>query len=164
MPRLTTSTPDFVDRAPITVTVGRTILASPEAIWSALSNNESWTEWFPNMKRCQTTSNTPDGLGSTRVVKVGALTAYEEFIFWDRPKDWGFTITRTNLPMATEMIERVQLDTSEHAASNNTVTEVRYSAHLTPHLLTRPIAGIVKMNIRKAWEQGLVGLAAHVEH
>ncbi len=163
MPRLTVSTPAFVDSAPVEVTVGRTVLASPEAIWAVLTNNDGWPEWFPGMKRCETTSTTPDGLGSTRVVKVGGLVAEEEFIFWDRPKDWGFTVTKTNLPLATEMIERVRLDASEHEGSNNTITEVRYSAHLTPHPLARPITGIVKMNIRKAWEKGLVGLAAQVE-
>lgn len=163
MPRLQPCSPEFVGEAPVTITVGRTVHASPESIWAVLTDNESWTEWFPDMKRCESTSNPSEGVDATRVVKVGSLRAHEQFIFWDRPHDWGFTITKTNLPMASKMIERVQLDSSEHPSSNNTVTEVRYSAHLTPHLLARPILGLIKMQIRKTWEQGLVGLAGHVE-
>ncbi len=157
MPKLELADPSFVDEAPVTINVGRTLHASPEAVWAALTDNESWTEWFPNMKRCDTTSSDPNGIGSTRTVKVGGLVADEQFIFWDRPKDWGFSIVKTNLPLATKMIERVQLE------STGGTTNVRYSASFTPHLLTKPIVSLVKMQIMKSWEDGLVGLAQHIE-
>ncbi len=166
MPRLIASPPEFVDNAPVVVNVGRTIIASPEAIWAALTHNETWPEWFPDMKRCETTSSPGDGIGATRTVKVGNLVAEEQFIFWDRPKDWGFAMTKTNLPLAKQFVERVQLDTSTHQSDEaraNTVTEVRYTGYIEPHLLMKPFAGLLKMQVRTTWEKALVGLAEHVE-
>lgn len=152
MPSLEAVEPDFATTASRRVVVERTIDATPSDLWSIIADNATWPEWFPGMKRCDTTSAMPTGVGATRTVKVGPLEAEERFVAWDAPRVWAFCVTRTNLPMASKMYEQLELEPSEGG------TLVRYTGAFEPHILTRFVFGLVEKNVRSAWDGGLEGL------
>lgn len=153
MPSLDVVEPEFATTAPRRVVVERTIDATPSDLWSIIVDNEGWTAWFPGMKRCTTTSAMATGVGATRTVKVGGLEAEERFIAWDAPRVWAFCVTRTNIPLASKMLEQIELEPTEGG------TLVRYTGAFEPHALTRFVFGLVEKNVRSAWTGGLDGLA-----
>lgn len=162
MPKLTPVDSTFLDGspktgAPKTVVVKQHIAAPIQRVWDVIADNDTWTEWFPAMTECTTTSDPATGVGATRRVIVGALEADEIFVTWDEPHQWAFIITRTNIPMATKFLEQLEL------AEDSTGTMVTYTGAFTPHLVTKLSYPLVKRGIKKSWTEGLQGLAAHVE-
>lgn len=153
MPSLEIVEPAFATTASRRVIVERTIDASPSDLWSIIVDNPGWPDWFPGMKRCDTTSAMATGVGATRTVKVGGLEAEEQFIAWDAPRRWAFCVTRTNIPLATKMLEQLELEPTDGG------TLVRYTGAFDPHVLTRLVFGLVEKNVRSAWTGGLEGLA-----
>lgn len=158
MPTLEPVDTDFVTPAPRTIVVEQEIAADPAAVWAVLTDNDSWTTWYPNMNSCITTSDPGHGVGATRSVAVGSLKADERFVAWDEPKLWAFTIVKTNLPMAKRFLEQVEL------VGGESTTTARYTGAYEPTAFTRPIASLIDRQIRTAWTNGLAGLAAHLAH
>lgn len=162
MARLTLADPSFAQSAPHRVVVERTITASAEAIWSVISDNSTWTSWFPGMSRCETTTTTTSstpatGVGSRRTVKVGPLLVEEQFISWDENKLWGFCVTRSNLPVARKMLE--QLELIDQSTSSGPSTLIRYTGAFVPHPLALLTFNLTKRQVEAAWTGGLAGLA-----
>jgi hypothetical protein len=153
MPTLKIVDPSFARSAQHTVVVEQTIGSDPARIWAVLSDNATWTTWFPGMTQCITTSAEPTGIGSTRTVKVGPLVADEQFILWETNVIWGFCVTRTNLPVASKMLEQVELVSNRSGG-----TLVRYTGAFEPHTFSRLTFGLTKRQVRAVWTAGLAGL------
>lgn len=160
MPKLTLTDPSFAQTAPHKVVVERTVEASPEAIWTVLSDNTTWTSWFTGMSRCDSTSSPATGIGSTRTVKVGPLVAEERFISWEPNKLWGFSVIRTNLPVARKMLEQVEL--VDRSTPTRAASLVRYTGAFVPHRFAVLTFALTKRQVCAAWTRGLDGLAGFV--
>lgn len=156
MPALDPVEPSFATTAPQKVVVETTVAASTASVWGALADNDAWPKWFDPMSSCISTSDPATGVGSTRSVVVGPLEADELFIIWEPEKAWGFTITRTNLPMAKRFLEMVELEAIGTTSSPQTL--VRYTGAFEPHLITKLSYPLVKRQVRSAWTKGLAGL------
>lgn len=137
MPTLTPVDMSFADSAPRKVVVEQVIASPPGPIWAALIDNPGWTTWYPGMKSCVSTSDPAGGVGSTRTVQVGGLKADEQFVAWEPEALWAFTITKTNMPMATRFLEQVEL------IPDGSSTTVRYTGSFEPTLITRLVAGMI---------------------
>lgn len=147
----------FVATARHKVQVEQIVRAPIQRVWDTISDNESWPQWFKPMTECKVTSDPGTGVGATRSVVVGPLEADEEFVTWDEPNVWAFTIVKTNIPIATKFIEQIELDT------HNDGTRVTYTGAFDPHLITKLSYPLVKRSVRKAWTEGLAGLADHLK-
>ena len=158
MPDLEPVDVDFADRARHVVRVERIVDAAPAAIWDVIIDTSSWTDWFPTMSRADSPAQHAT-LGSARTVKVGPLVADETVVVADAPSRWGFTVTRTNLPMAKQILELLEL---EDVSSDHPRTRVTYIGAFEPFWFNRPLFGMVKRNAANAWRHGLDGLASHV--
>jgi uncharacterized protein YndB with AHSA1/START domain len=157
MPKLTPVDAAFIATARQVVEVKQLVRAPIQRVWDTIADNNSWTKWFSPMSECRSTSEPATGVGATRSVVVGALEADEEFVAWDEPNVWAFSIVKTNIPMATKFLEHVEL------ATHNEGTLVTYTGAFDPHLVTKLSYPLVKRQIRKSWTTGLAGLADYLK-
>lgn len=100
----------FLDLAPLRVTARCEVDATPEAVFDALADADSWPQWFPGMDHCGWLTPAPHGVDSQREVRVGPLHVVERFVVWDRPRRWGFTFTATSPPVARAGLELIELE------------------------------------------------------
>ena len=147
----------FIDTARQTVVVEQIVRAPIQKVWDTIADNDTWVRWFHDMSSCETTSDPATGVGATRSVVVGALEADEEFVTWDEPNVWAFSIVKTNIPMATKFIEQLELET------HNEGTRVTYTGAFDPHMVTKFSYPLVKRQIRKSWTVGLEGLSNYLK-
>jgi uncharacterized protein YndB with AHSA1/START domain len=147
---------DFVDRAPVRAVAERDVSAPPERVWEVLADAPSWTEWFPAVRECRYTSGS-GGVGSTRTVRVGPVRFEEEFIVWDEPTSWGFTIMSTSLPVVAAAIELVEL-----TPVSDDGTHVRYAQAVEPIGLGKLIFARGARAAQRGIASGLDGLDAYL--
>jgi hypothetical protein len=157
MPTLTKVDAAFVETARQKVQVEQIVRAPIQKVWDTIADSDSWPQWFKPMTECVVTSDPRTGVGATRSVVVGSLEADEEFVTWDEPNVWAFTIVKTNIPIASKFIEQLELDT------HNDGTLVSYTGAFDPHLVTKLSYPLVKRQIRKSWTAGLQGLTDHLK-
>lgn len=157
MPNLTKVDAAFVETARHRIEVVQVVRAPIQKVWDTIADNNTWVRWFHAMSECETTSDPATGVGATRTVIVGALEADEEFVTWDEPNVWAFSITKTNVPMATKFIEQLELETHDDG------TRVTYTGAFDPHLVTKLSYPLVKRQVRRAWTVGLEGLANYLK-
>lgn len=146
----------FVAEAPVRAVATRDIDASPEAVFDAIADADSWPVWFPGMRRCTWLTSPPHQIGSQRRVVVGPLRLDERFVVWDRPRRWGFTFTGSNLPLADAGVEVVDLDPV------GTATRVTYTMALAPPRLLTPGVRLSVPVIERTLAAGLKGLERYL--
>ncbi len=122
---------DFVQRAPVRVVAEERVAASPQACFAVLADTPTWNEWFPQVTRCDWTSEPPHGVGSTRRVSVRGWVVDERFIAWDPGERWGFTFLATNVPTVRAGVELCEL------TRDGTGTLLRYTMAIEPLPATR---------------------------
>jgi uncharacterized protein YndB with AHSA1/START domain len=136
----------FADRAPWQFDVSATLAAAPAEVWSAFTDNTSWTAWYATCRVCRTTSTATEGLGMTRYIEVDALKAHEQVIAWEPERLWAFTVTELGRPFCTAMVERATF-----AASSGGGTDVTYRMASEPRWWARPLKRVIADRMRKAW-------------
>ena len=110
MTELTRQTPDWTDTAPIKFRAAHEMLATPDEVWAALADHERWPEWFEAIDGAESTGG--EGLGSTRAIWIRKWRVDEEFIVWDEPRSWGFTVLVAEGPLgwlAESLNERIDI-------------------------------------------------------
>ena len=71
------------------------IKATPDQIFDAFEDPYSWTVWATPIQNVEWTSPKPFQLGTTRTVSMsGGIVGYEEFIAWERGKQYGILFYR----------------------------------------------------------------------
>jgi uncharacterized protein YndB with AHSA1/START domain len=87
----------FLETAPYRLKSVVEIAASPERIFDAFEDPNSWTVWAIPITNVEWTSPKPFGIGTTRTVTmVGNMVGEEEFIAWDRGKRMAFRFNRSS--------------------------------------------------------------------
>ena len=101
--------PEWTDRAPVKISASREIMASPDEIFTALADHESWPQWFSQLTKIERFGELDEGIGSQRRAFVNKVEIDEEFIEWEPGTVWGFTVTAVRgVPsMIESMSERV---------------------------------------------------------
>lgn len=154
---LTPRDTDFIDAASTRITTIATVNGTPEEVWAVLVDNERWPDWFAAAKECRTTSDRAQGVGATRWIHVDLFKVNEQFIAWDPPHRWAFTILDANLPGIISVVEQARLD-----AIGNDQTRVTYvmGADVAPYL--RPLVPLLRWRLTGMFEKGLAGIEAQV--
>ena len=154
MAELTRQPPEWTDRAPVKIRASRELIASPNEVWAVICDHERWPEWFEAIDDCRTTGG--DCLGSTRTVTVGRADIYEEFIVWDEPRSWGFTVLEAQGPIgrvAASLNERIDIQVL--AADRVRVT---YLMAFQPRRFAGPTFRLLSGQLRRSLRSALAGL------
>ena len=149
---------EWTDTAPIKASATREMTASPQEVWAVLCDHAGWTEWFPRLQAARPTGG--EGLGSTRTVRVANADVHEEFIVWDEPTSWGFTVVAADGPLgraADSLNERVDI-----ADLGNGRVRVTYLMAFQPKPWSAPIVKLVARGLSKNLESALAGLEDEV--
>jgi carbon monoxide dehydrogenase subunit G len=74
----------FFDNAPFRFRNSVDLAVTPEQLFEALGDAESWPRWAPVIKKVTWTSPEPRGVGTTRTVDMrGGIVGNEEFLAWE---------------------------------------------------------------------------------
>ncbi len=155
MKPITAQTIDWIPRAPVSVTRTRSIAADRDRVWATIADHEGWVDWFGPITQVERL-DAADAVGGHRRVHIRRIAVEEEFLAWDPGERFAFTITHSNAPGITAMVEDVRLTADgEHA------TNVSYTQAVQPvgGKLTAPL---LRLLVPKAIDQGLAGLAKHL--
>ena len=130
---------DYIDKAPYNISNEVIINASPEKVFSVLTD-KSWSNWFHDFKDMTWTSPAPYGKGSTRVVNLKTLSVKETILAWEKEKRYSFVITDLTLPLVKDMVEDMQF---EKTPEGN--TKMSWKVYYTPTLMMSIIHPIARM-------------------
>lgn len=86
--------------------------ASPEAVFAVFADIDSWPRWFDDMRAARWTCE-GGGLGATRHVELGALSADERFLAWEPGKRFSFRVETLTLPLVRAFVEDWRLEPRE---------------------------------------------------
>ena len=159
MAMLTRRGPEWTDTAPVKVRASREMHASPEEVWAAICDHGRWPEWFDAIDGSRATGG--DGLGSTRTVTIGKADVHEEFIVWDEPRSWGFSVVEAEGPLgrvAETLNERIDIQ----VLSADRV-RVTYLMAFQPKKRTGPLFRVLKGGLAKNLRSALAGLERFIE-
>lgn len=109
MPTHPVKQPEWIDSAPIIVEETIEIDATPDAVWTHITDHASWPEWFEALDEVQPGS-TSTGVGGTRHVVIKPLAIEEEFTAWDEGEHFTFAIVGSKIPMLAAAAESVRLE------------------------------------------------------
>jgi uncharacterized protein YndB with AHSA1/START domain len=159
MAKLTRRPPEWTDRAPVKIRASREIEATPDEVWAAICDHERWPEWFTAIDGARGTGG--EGLGSTRTVTVGKHDIDEEFIVWDEPRSWGFTVLAAEGPLgrvAESLNERIDIQV---LAPDR--VRVTYLMAFQPKRFTGPAFKVLGGGLKKNLRAALAGLEHFIE-
>ncbi len=159
MAEMTRRPPEWTDRAPVKVRASRELLATPDEVWAVLCDHERWPEWFEALDGSRATGG--EGLGSTRTVTIGGAEIHEEFIVWDEPRSWGFSVLEAEGPLgrvAASLNERVDIQV---LAPDR--VRVTYLMAFEPRRFAGPLFRVLTRALRKNLRTALAGLDRFVE-
>jgi len=157
--KLKTQPPEWITKAPVKVTSAREMLATPEQVFEALCDHESWPEWFSTIQKVERLGEQHEGVGSRRRVTVNKrFVVDEEFIVWEPGKSWGFTVYEASTGAFRTLNELVQIQ-----AISDDRTRVTYTMGFDPN----PVVGVLmkvgaKKALTKSLGQALDNLAARL--
>lgn len=160
MRELVRQPPEWIDRAPITVSATREMAATPDEVWAVLAAHERWPEWFDAIERAEGTGG--DGLGSTRSVWFRTWRLDEVFIVWDEPTVLGFVVVAAAGPLgrfSQTLLERVDV----RVLSTDRVRVTYLQGFDARSRVAARALKLASKGLRKALQDALDQLAAHVE-
>ena len=137
---------DFADRSPWRFDVGSALTAPPAEVWSAFTDNDTWTTWYVKCRICKSTSAAREGVGATRYIEVDTLEAHERVIAWEPERLWAFMVTELARPFCTAMVERAIFASTPAGG-----TDVTYRMASEPRWWARPLRRVIAHRMAKAW-------------
>lgn len=99
----------WLERAPLVVRVERALEAPASAVWARIADHATWPMWFPEVDSVEPGA-TAEGVGGTRRVRVGRVVFDEEFVAWDPPRCFAFTVTAMRPRLLRSLVECVEVE------------------------------------------------------
>jgi uncharacterized protein YndB with AHSA1/START domain len=135
-----------------TFTVTVRIEAPPAAVWTALADIGTISEWNPGVIESALTSERASGVGATRYCDLGGRNYLEESVeTWEENRTLTMRIDRTNLPFAAATIRFALAEEGD-----GTVVAVTPEYRLQYGLLGRLLDRIY---VRRSYSKGMRALA-----
>ncbi len=133
--QLKTQPPEWIAKAPVKVSAAREMRATPDQVFAALCDHESWPEWFTSIQKVERLGDQREGVGSRRRVTVNKrFVVDEEFIVWEPGRAWGFTVYEASTGAFRTLNELVQIQ-----AIADDRTRVTYTMGFDPN----PVVGVL---------------------
>ena len=150
MPTLTRKPPEWIHAAPFQARATREIAATPDEVFSALADHESWPEWFSTIDRVERFGDLREGLGSNRRVFINKRVAVdEEFNVWEPGARWGFVVLSATVPGLKSMVELVTIDDLGEGRSSVTY-KMGIEGRFPLSVLLKGATGTMEKNLGKA--------------
>ena len=103
---------DWIDDAPVQVSVARDIAATPDEVWAIVAQHEAWPDWFPSVEAVDVVGMA-EGVGGERRVTVKGLGVLdEEFNAWEPGHRFGFTVVSMSRPSLASLNELITIEPS----------------------------------------------------
>ena len=93
----------FLREAPVRVVASAVIPCTADELFAAFRQPAFWKRWL--VDKLDWTSPEPFGVGTTRTVKVGPLTADEYFFAWEEGRRFTFYLVRSTMPLFESLAE-----------------------------------------------------------
>ncbi len=157
--KLQTQPPEWITGAPVRIQAARELAATPDEVFEALCDHESWPEWFSSLKKVERLGDQREGVGSRRRVTINKrVVVDEEFIVWEPGKAWGFTVYEASIGAFRTLNELVQLQ-----AISEDRTRVTYTMGFDPN----PVVGALlkagaKVPVKRSLGKALESLGDHI--
>lgn len=148
--------PSFVGRAPMVHACDAEVAAPRDAVFEAFADPGTWRDWFPGVRQASYASAPPHGVGSIREAEVGGTRWVEALIAWDAGARWGWTVTRSSVPLASAQVELFEF------AEAPTGTRVRWTLACEPRLLMRLGAPAASRVIRRVLARAAANLGDYL--
>jgi len=149
---------DFLESAPLRFVNEVTINATPARVFEALEDPQAWPKWFNDIVKVEWTSPKPFSVGTTRTVRLKAMTVFEKFSVWETGKRFTFYFTETSLPFAHAFCEDYRLEDS-----GSGTTRLIYTVALEPRLLIRLGGPVSRLIMGRMFRNGARSLSAYME-
>lgn len=135
----------YFSTAPYAFSATVVINATPEDVFDAFEDENSWPTWAMPIQSVEWTSPKPYGLGTTRRVAMsGGLVGDEVFISWDYPKKMAFCFTHSSSSLTESFAEDYEV-----RDLGNGQVEVTWTMAMTPKgigkltmFLSKPFMGM----------------------
>jgi len=146
--QLKTQPPEWIAKAPVKVSAAREMRATPDQVFDALCDHETWPEWFSSIQKVERLGDQGEGVGSRRRVTVNKrFVVDEEFIVWEPGKAWGFTVYEASTGAFRTLNELVQIQ-----AIADDRTRVTYTMGFDPN----PVVDVLmKLGAKKVLTKNL---------
>lgn len=141
-----------------TVVRSRTVVASPDDVWSVLARFDRIAEWAPSVGHSEAMTEPPVGVGSARRVQVGRLTLVETIVEWASEQAVAYTLEGLP-PFVAEATNRWTLEPAGPERTTVTLTAEITPGPKPPMRLAVAVLGRV---IARGNDQLLDGMAAAV--
>jgi len=152
---LQTRPPEWIHQAPVKVSVAREMWATPDVIFDALCDHESWPEWFSSIRKVERIGEQREGVGSRRRVTINRrFSVDEEFNVWDPGKAWGFTVYEASIGAIRSLNELVEIQ-----AISDERTRVTYTMGFDPGPV---FAALLKAGGKRALKRNLANALDHL--
>lgn len=97
---------EFLENNPNVYLTEEIVKATPEQIFEVFEDPHAWTVWAMPIQKVEWTSPKPFGVGTTRTVHLmGNMSAFEEFVEWERGKRMAFTFVGCSKNATDKFIE-----------------------------------------------------------
>ena len=144
MPSLTPQPPEWVHSAPFQTSTTRVLDATPDRVFDALADHESWPEWFDAITKVERYGDLHEGVGSKRRIFLNKRVSIdEEFNVWEPGERWGFVVLRSTVPGLNSMSELVTIDDQGDGTSSVTykmAIDAKFPLSLVLKRAAEPIA------------------------
>lgn len=148
---------EWIHTAPVIAAATRELAATPDEVFAALADHESWPEWFEALSKVERFGDLHEGVGSNRRVHIGSrVTVDEEFNVWEPGERWGFTIL-SGPPGLRSMNELVTIQ-----PTGPDRCRVTYTMGIDPKPWLAPVVKVATRQLRKNLGQALEQLGDHV--
>lgn len=148
----------FFDTAPVRFTNSIEINSTPEKIFAAFEDAESWPVWAPAIKKVTWTSPKPFGLGTTRTVDMqGGIAGYEEFIAWEPGKRMAFRFNEATMPGMDAFGEDYIVETTANGC------RVTWTVAMAPTGISRVVIPVFKPVMKLVFGKFLKNLKKYAE-
>lgn len=156
MPILQRSSLEFVDHAELVLSYEVDLPAQIDEVWAVIADNTSWPEWFHGCTKMEASHDVWTAAGQSRTIHVTPFKIRESAVAIEAPNLWAMQLSKTNLPMATRALEKLELaDTSRHGEVR---TEVRWTGAFDLPVYLRPGKAIFEQKLLNTWAPSLENL------
>lgn len=153
MGQLTTKPPEWIHSAPFQASATREIDATPDEVFTALADHESWPQWFDAISKIERFGDLAEGIGSNRRVFIGKRAVIdEEFNVWEPGERWGFVVLSSSVGGLRSMTELVTIDDAGDGASTVTY-KMGIEAKFPLSIILKGAKGPMAKNLGKALDK-----------
>jgi len=149
---------EFFDTAPAKFVAEVEIGATPDDVFEAFEDADSWPQWALPIKHVEWTSPKPFGIGTTRTVTMIGGVGKEVFIAWDRGRRMAFRFTETSMPNTAAFAEDYQVTDLGSGR-----TRVRWTMAMEPTGPSAAMLRVLGFLMRWGLQHMLNRFATHVE-